>query len=688
MINCYQVKKFYGAEEVLSEVSLDIYEGEKVGLLGGNGAGKSTLFRLLSGAEKPDEGTVSLRRGAGVGVLDQIPDYGDRSVEEVLLGVFERTLDLQTRLRELEMQMSDADAGRLERLLREYGEAQETFERAGGYEIPSKIDAVASGLGIPGSQRRRPFSELSGGEKTKVALAALLLGEADLLLLDEPTNHLDMEASAWLESFIRDSAATIVVVSHDRYFLTQTVEKVIELEDGEATVYPCGYTKYREEKEARLLRQFAEYKEQQKVIKQMKEAIKRLIEWGKQGDNPKFFRKAASMQKVLDRMEKVKRPVLEKTAIGLALETDGRTGEEVLVLEGVSKSFGSRAVLEQADALLRYGEQTVLVGGNGAGKTTLMRMVLGLESPDAGELRLGSRVRIGYLAQEEAPPADRTSVLDYYKEQAAMEEGEARGRLAKFLFYGKDVFKPVAGLSGGEWSRLRLAVLMRQKPNLLLLDEPTNHLDIASREALEEALEEYDGTILAVSHDRFFINRIARRVWALEGGALGSTLGGYDDYRAERQKAERRSAGDMDAGNVKQAAGSRSGQGASAVPAGPKGSAGAADASGEAGRGGERVHGSGAAETHGPPRAGAKPGREAASSGGGRTRAAAPRRDPAKLEREIAELEVRAAELGEALADPAHALDAQRLSEWLAEKEALDAQIDALTEAWMALADV
>jgi energy-coupling factor transporter ATP-binding protein EcfA2 len=318
-----------------------------------------------------------------------------------------------------------------------------------------------------------------------------------------------------------------------------------------------------------------------------------------------------------------------------------------------------------------------------------MRMVLGLESPDAGELRLGSRVRIGYLAQEESPPADRTSVLDYYKEQAAMEEGEARGRLAKFLFYGKDVFKPVAGLSGGEWSRLRLAVLMRQKPNLLLLDEPTNHLDIASREALEEALEEYDGTILAVSHDRFFINRIARRVWALEGGALGSTLGGYDDYRAERQKAERRTAGGLNAGEAQPAAGSRSGQGASAAgSAGPKGSAGAAAASGEAGRGGERVHGSGAAETHGPPRAGAKPGREAASSGGGRARAAAPRRDPAKLEREIAELEVRAAELGEALADPAHALDAQRLSEWLAEKEALDAQIDALTEAWMALADV
>ncbi|CAM3351706.1 MULTISPECIES: ribosomal protection-like ABC-F family protein [Saccharibacillus] len=635
MINCYQVKKFYGAEEVLSGVSFDIYEGEKVGLLGGNGAGKSTLFRLLSGAEPPDEGNVSLRRGARVGVLDQIPDYGEQSVGDVLLGVFGTSLALQAKLRELEASMSGAEGAALDRMLREYGETQEAFERGGGYEIPAKVDTVASGLGISAGQRERPFAELSGGEKTKVALAALLLEEADLLLLDEPTNHLDMEAAAWLESFIRDSSSTIVVVSHDRYFLTQTVEKVIELEDGEATSYPCGYVQYREEKEARLLRQFEDYKEQQKVIKQMKEAIKRLIEWGKKGDNPKFFRKAASMQKALDRMEKVKRPVLERTAIGLALATDGRTGEDVLTLDAVRKSFGSRVLLREAEALLRYGERAVLVGGNGAGKTTLMRMVLGQESPDAGELRLGSRVRLGYLAQEESPPADRTSVLDYYKEQAAMEEGEARGSLAKFLFYGKDVFKPVAGLSGGEWSRLRLAVLMRQKPNLLLLDEPTNHLDIASREALEEALEEYDGTILAVSHDRFFINRIAQRVWSLESGELVSTLGGYDDYRAERQKAQR-------------TAEERSG-----------------------------AQGAGAG--------GAKPGEGSGSRNGGQSEA--PRLDPAKLERDIAELEVRAAELGAALADPAHALEAHRLSEWLAEQDATQARIDALTEAWLALAD-
>ncbi|QDH20942.1 ribosomal protection-like ABC-F family protein [Saccharibacillus brassicae] len=668
MINCYQVKKFYGAEEVLSGVSFDIYEGEKVGLLGGNGAGKSTLFRLLSGAEPPDEGNVSLRRGARVGVLDQIPDYGEQSVGDVLLGVFGTSLALQAKLRELEASMSGAEGAALDRMLREYGETQEAFERGGGYEIPAKVDTVASGLGISAGQRERPFAELSGGEKTKVALAALLLEEADLLLLDEPTNHLDMEAAAWLESFIRDSSSTIVVVSHDRYFLTQTVEKVIELEDGEATSYPCGYVQYREEKEARLLRQFEDYKEQQKVIKQMKEAIKRLIEWGKKGDNPKFFRKAASMQKALDRMEKVKRPVLERTAIGLALATDGRTGEDVLTLDAVRKSFGSRVLLREAEALLRYGERAVLVGGNGAGKTTLMRMVLGQESPDAGELRLGSRVRLGYLAQEESPPADRTSVLDYYKEQAAMEEGEARGSLAKFLFYGKDVFKPVAGLSGGEWSRLRLAVLMRQKPNLLLLDEPTNHLDIASREALEEALEEYDGTILAVSHDRFFINRIAQRVWSLESGELVSTLGGYDDYRAERQKAQRTAEEHSGA----QGAGVRSGNGAASAGAGRRNGG-----QGEAARSGNGRQ----SEEWRSGKSGEGPG----SRNGGQGEA--PRLDPAKLERDIAELEVRAAELGAALADPAHALEAHRLSEWLAEQDATQARIDALTEAWLALAD-
>ncbi|OWA36089.1 ABC transporter ATP-binding protein [Saccharibacillus sp. O16] len=650
MMGCHQVKKFYGAEEVLHEVSFDVYEGEKVGLLGGNGAGKSTLFRLLAGAEPPDEGTVSLRRGARVGVLDQIPDYSGNTVEDVLSGVFVEALELQARLRELEGEMSRAEGAALERLLKEYGEAQERFEHAGGYEIQSKIDAVASGLGISPGQRQRSFAELSGGEKTKVSLAALLLGEADLLLLDEPTNHLDMDAAAWLEGFIRDSSATIIVVSHDRYFLTQTVEKVIELEDGEATVYPCGYAAYREEKEARLLRQFAEYKEQQKVIKQMKDAIKRLIEWGKQGDNPKFFRKAASMQKALDRMEKVKRPVMDRPAMGLNLQTEERTGEEVLILEAIRKAYDGRTLLHGADALLRYGERAALIGGNGAGKTTLMRMVLGLEEPDGGSLRLGSRVRVGYLAQEEAPPADRTSVLDYYKEHANMEEGEARGRLAKFLFYGKDVFKPVAGLSGGEWSRLRLAVLMRQKPNLLLLDEPTNHLDIASREALEEALEEYDGTILAVSHDRFFINRIAQRIWALEGGQLVATLGGYDDYREERRKAERAVAA--------LAEGTGSAAGRTKPPA--LGAPGAADHA-------DRSRTVGGRET----------------SRGGATR----RADPAKLEREIAALEERTAELGRALSDPAHALDAQQLGEWLAEQERLDAQIDALTEEWLALAE-
>ncbi|CAM4236809.1 ABC transporter ATP-binding protein [Saccharibacillus endophyticus] len=656
MIGCHQVKKFYGAQEVLSEVSFDVYDGEKVGLLGGNGAGKSTLFRLLSGSETPDEGTVSLRRGAKVGVLDQIPDYGLRSVGEVLLDVFAHVLALQDRQRELETEMGSAEGAALDRLLREYGEAQEAFERAGGYEIPAKIDAVASGLGIPAEQRARPFAELSGGEKTKVSLAALLLGEADLLLLDEPTNHLDMEAAAWLEGFIRESPATIIVVSHDRYFLTQTVEKVIELEDGEATAYPCGYAQYREEKEARLLRQFEEYKEQQKVIKQMKEAIKRLIEWGKQGDNPKFFRKAASMQKALDRMEKVKRPVLEQASIGLALETDGRTGEDVLTLEGVHKAYGRRVLLREAHGLLRYGERAVLIGGNGAGKTTLMRMVLGQEEPDEGELRLGSRVRVGYLAQEEAPPEDRTSVLDYYKEHAAMEEGESRGRLAKFLFYGKDVFKPVAGLSGGEWSRLRLAVLMRQKPNLLLLDEPTNHLDIASREALEEALEEYDGTILAVSHDRFFINRIARRVWALEAGELRATLGGYDEYREERKKAEQSAV-------LIAAKGSSANVDRSSTPP----SAARSQASGES----DSLVGRAQADNKN-----SKP-----------ARSRQPRLDPVKLEREIGELEARSAELGARMADPLHALDSRQLSEWLAEKEILDAQIDELTEKWLSTAE-
>lgn len=535
MIACQQVQQYYGAQQVLSSVTLEIHSSRKIGLIGLNGAGKTTLFRLLSGQERPYQGELHIQKGARVGYLAQVPDYAEgTTVMDVLRESFHHLLQLQQRMEELTLRMSDADQSpeQMEKTLREYGEALDRFEDQGGYEMSARIDAIAAGLGIPQSRYDESVSRLSGGEKTRVALAALLLTNPDILLLDEPTNHLDMDAVVWLEQFISGSNATVVVISHDRYFLDKVVQEIIELEDGEATAYPMNYSAYREEKQRRLINQYENYQDQQKEIKRIKESIKRLIDWGNRSNppNPGFHRRAASMQKALDRMEKVKRPVMERAQIDLEWKQQGRSGERVLVLDQVWKSYGDKALLQESSALLRYGEHAVIIGGNGAGKTTLLRMILGQEAPDAGTLRLGSRTDTGYLAQEAAPPDAGETVLEWFKLHARMEEGAARGQLAKFLFYGPDVFKKVSGLSGGEWSRLRLAILMHQRPNLLILDEPTNHLDISSREALEEALEEFPGTILAVSHDRYFINRIAGQIWSLGEGELKVTLGNYEDY--------------------------------------------------------------------------------------------------------------------------------------------------------------
>ncbi|WDF51319.1 ABC-F family ATP-binding cassette domain-containing protein [Paenibacillus sp. KACC 21273] len=541
MIACQQVQQYYGAEHVLTEVTFEIHSGAKVGLIGMNGAGKTTLFRILSGQDKPFQGEVHIQKGSRVGYLQQMPVYDPHiTILEVLQESFAHLTQLQERMEQLSIQMADEhlDEKQMQRVLQQYGEALDTFERGGGYEMSATIDRIANGLGIPAEHYDRLFEGLSGGEKTKVGLARLLLTDPDILLLDEPTNHLDMDAVVWLEQFISQSPATVIVISHDRYFLDKVVHQIVELEDGEATTYPMSYSAYRDEKQRRLVRQFEDYKDQQKEIKRIKESIKRLIEWGNRSNppNPSFHRKAASMQKALDRMEKVKRPIMDRAQMELDLKQKDRSGDRVLVLDQVNKRYGDKVLLHQASALLRYGENAAIIGGNGAGKTTLLRMILQQEPIDSGTLTLGSRTEVGYLAQEAAPPDLGETVLQWFKLAAKMEEGEARGQLAKFLFYGSDVFKKVSGLSGGEWSRLRLAILMHERPNLLILDEPTNHLDISAREALEEALEEFPGTILTVSHDRYFINRIAGQIWSLDGGMLSVNMGNYEDWKEWQEK--------------------------------------------------------------------------------------------------------------------------------------------------------
>ncbi|MCU6711302.1 ABC-F type ribosomal protection protein [Paenibacillus sp. J5C_2022] len=684
IIQCQEVQKGFGAESVLLNVTCEIGEKERIGLIGRNGCGKSTLFRLLSGKETPDAGSIAIRRGTRIGYLEQLPHSGEHdTVLDVLKRAFSEAMTCMSAMSELErlLAASGGDGGtegrELEELLLQYGELQERFQLLGGYEIDARIGKVRSGLGIPEEQLDRSFHSLSGGEKTKIGLAVILLEEPDLLLLDEPTNHLDMNAIDWLEQFLQQYSGTVVVISHDRYFLDRVAATMIEIEDGEAITYHTNYSGFQQEKEARLLKQFADYQEQQKKIKKMKETIKQLIEWGNRANppNPGFHRRAASMQKALDRMEKLKRPVLEKRTMELELSQGDRTGVQVLVLDKVAKRFGDRILFGQVNEVLRYGERVALLGDNGTGKSTMLKCIMGLEQPDEGEVRLGSRVDIGYLAQEAAPADESVSVLNYFRAAVGMEEGQARGQLARFLFCGADVFKAIGSLSGGEWSRLRFALLMHQQPNLLILDEPTNHLDIDSREALEEALEDYPGTVLAVSHDRYFINRLAKRVWSLELAGLRSTIGNYEDYRADQEK--RRSA-------VVEAQDGERGSGTDGGGHRKRDESRRASIRDESAGNMQRLKRDERAmrsSQNGAERSrkAAKGSRSssataAASSGGGSLQ---------QLERDIAGLEQALVSIDDAMMITEHATDAGKLAELQHERDTLQVKLDELYEKWL-----
>lgn len=651
IIQCQNVQKYHGAQLVLNSITFDIRQGEKIGLIGRNGCGKTTLFHLLNGEERPDQGQISIRKGSVVGLLSQIQEVSrDETVYGVLQRSFAEPLQWQSRLRELELEMSALNAGTNEslwnQLLREYGSLQDKFEMAGGYEIDSSIQRITTGLGIETGQYDRKFSSLSGGEKTKIGLAELLLRRPDILLLDEPTNHLDMEAIEWLEQFLQDYDGTVLAISHDRYFLDAVVKKVIEIEDGEAITFHTNYSGYQVEKETLLLQQFADFLEQQKKIKQMQESIKRLIEWGNRGNppNPSFYRRAASMQKALDRMVKVKRPILERKSMDLQLEQNDRSGNQAVILNQISKAYGNRSLFKEANEVLRYGERAALIGGNGAGKSTLLRIILGQESPDSGSYTLGARAAIGYLAQEAVPDGNGQSVLRYFREEAGLEEGEARGQLARFLFYGSDVFKDITNLSGGEWTRLRFAVLMHRKPNLLILDEPTNHLDIDSREALEEALEEFPGTVLAVSHDRYFINRLFRKIWSIERGRFGVFDGNYEYYKEKQVEKAR------------EVSPSKSLYERPTVPS----------------------------STRGTNSSTAKPQRsESKKDNSSNSFISRPERSTSAWEKDIAEAEVRLEEIDTKMLDPRISSDALELVQLQKERDIAQEQLDELYTGWM-----
>lgn len=523
------IKKSFGGNIIFENISLEIKNGERIGLVGRNGSGKTTIFQLLTGIENVDAGAIHFKKGTCIGHVAQIPSFADEmTVYEVLSAAFVKEKELETEMRSLEKCMAEEqEPADLQKLMEKYGVVQEQFTFLGGYEIEANIMKVANGLQVT-ELFSRMFTKLSGGEQTKVSLAYMLLQKPDLLLLDEPTNHLDLFAVEWLEQFLKEYIGTVVVISHDRYFLDEVVTKIFDLEDGELHVYHTNYSQFVKEKEERLLQEFQSYQEQQKKIKKMKEAIKRLREWANQANPPNegLHKRARNMERALERMEKLKKPIIERKQMGLQFEGKERSGKDVVVIKEVSKSFMSRTLFQEANLHVRFQERAAIVGRNGTGKTTLLKLLLGEMKQDAGEIRIGSTVKVGYLSQHTYGNI-KANVLEAFRECVPVTEGEARHILARFLFYGPAVFKKVNQLSGGERMRLRLSQLMYQDVNFLVLDEPTNHLDIESREVLEEALEQYNGTILAVSHDRYFLNKLFEKTYWIDEHRLFEFAGNY-----------------------------------------------------------------------------------------------------------------------------------------------------------------
>lgn len=530
-----------GGNIIFEELSLAVKTGDKLAVVGRNGTGKTTLFKLLAGVESPDSGSIHFRKGTRIGYLAQIPSYTeDVTGLDVLTMAFEELLKMQTQMTDLETKMASASGDEMERLLRQYGNTQEQFTLRDGYSYESEIDKVIQGLQLD-SFVNRPFPSLSGGEQTKIMLGQLLLTKPDLLLLDEPTNHLDLFAVEWLEQYLVDYEGTVVIISHDRYFLDQVVTKVADLEEGELILYHGNYSSFAIQKEERIMREFQEYEEQQKKIKKMREAIKRLKLWANEAvpPNAALHRRARNMERALERMEKVRKPLIDPKKMTLSFEAAPRSGKEVVVMEQVCKAFGDKVLLSGADFNVRWKERVAIVGRNGTGKSTILKLLRGEMDVDAGIARLGSNVRVGFLSQHFEIANPKTRLIDVFRAEVNVFEGEARHILAKFMFYGPDVFKRVGDLSGGERMRLRLAQLMHQDINLLMLDEPTNHLDIDSREVLEEALEDFQGTIVAVSHDRYFLNKLFPRTAWLDQGTFITFEGAYEWARskwAERQQ--------------------------------------------------------------------------------------------------------------------------------------------------------
>ena len=519
-------KFFVIGENLLEDLSFDIQEGERVAILGRNGCGKTTLFNILTGQMDYDAGEVFVNPHKRLGLISQIPNFpAGYTVEDVLRSAFRALTKTRQRMTALEQEMA---SGATDELLREYDALVARFEAGGGYDMDVEVDKICNGLGISLEQRVQEFASLSGGEKTRVNLARLLLEKTDILLLDEPTNHLDLKSVEWLEGYINSFKGTVLAISHDRYFLDTIAQRVVEIVDGHAEFYSGNYSFYMDEKQARFNLQLKQYEQEQAKLKQLGYTVERMKGWGI--NNRTLYRRAMSIQHRMERIKKTERPKTEKTMKAGFAQKDF-AGDVVFQMKNVEKSFGDRTLFSDVELKVEGGERIALLGDNGTGKSTFIKCLLGDEDCK-GKIQFGPTVKWGYLPQIIHFDHPERTLYDTMLYEKNCTPQMARDRLGAFLFQGEDVFKSVGNLSGGEQSRLRLCMLMDEKINLLILDEPTNHLDIASREWVEAAIEEFDGVLLFVSHDRYFIEKFAERIWLLEDEHIRDFRCGYKKYRS------------------------------------------------------------------------------------------------------------------------------------------------------------
>ncbi|HZQ05113.1 MAG TPA: ABC-F family ATP-binding cassette domain-containing protein [Anaerolineae bacterium] len=543
---------YFGAQEVFRDLSWEIYHDARIGLVGPNGAGKSSILKLLAGEMDTSEGLAAITKGVRVGYLPQEVHFDlQRSVLDEALDASPTLAALEKEMHQLEAQMGEpevySDEKKLTRVMERHARLVEEFEEKGGLNFDNRVRATLRGLGFSDEDFALPLSALSGGQKKLVGLAKLLIEQPELLLLDEPDNHLDLRGKEFLEKLIADYPGAVVIVSHDRYLLDIVAEEIAELEDGKLTLYIGNYSEYQFEKRQKLLRQQQMYEIQGREIQRLEFSIRRLMGWGA-GQNEKFVRRARSMQKRLDKMERIERPKLERRAIGLDLNASKRGSNKVLDIQHLAKTFPDSLdgqpndVLRDVNLTMWLGERVGIIGPNGAGKTVLFRCILGQEEPDRGEIYVGPATTIAYYSQEHETLNFDNTIADEVRRVKPMIDREVFGLLGRFLFSADDSKKKIRNLSGGEKARVQMAKLMLRGANLLMLDEPTNHLDIQSAEVLEESLEDYDGTLLMISHDRYFLDNVATRIVELENGKFTEYLGNYTYYVEEKA---RRARGDM-----------------------------------------------------------------------------------------------------------------------------------------------